>query len=302
MSSIKNVVTQILIAIIIMIALFFCLFRTTGHTKVYERVIIIGVDGAGSFFKDVEAECFNSIFESNNITYTMKTEIPTISAQCWGSMIYGVPHDVHGLTNAIVEKEEFHSSQLNSIFKVACSRYPEASIASIVGWSPINYGIIDCKDEMYLYPDIPGDHFMDCHEVLKNVIDYLQINDPKLMFVHFDDVDHAGHAFGWGSEEYKSALLEVDQCIGTIWDTLKNKGLIENSLFVLIADHGGTGKTHGGDTEEEVNVVFAVSGEGLNDKDSIGEMTIEDVYAVVLNALGIDNDWQVGTIPAGLFQ
>jgi len=40
------------------------------------------------------------------------------------------------------------------------------------------------------------------------------------MFIHFDTVDDAGHAFGWGSEAYYNATIDVDGYIGEIIQTL----------------------------------------------------------------------------------
>ena len=86
--------------------------------------------------------------------------------------------------------------------------------------------------------------------------------------------------------------------------------MLEDTLFVVIADHGGTNDenckgSHGGWTDEEKYVTFAATGRGIN-KTEIEEMNIRDLAAIVLYAMGIkapefdENGW-TSQIPEGLF-
>ena len=56
----------------------------------YDSVFIIGVDGAGAAFKDVETPCFDEIFSDGAVRYDAHSEDITISAQNWGSILTGV--------------------------------------------------------------------------------------------------------------------------------------------------------------------------------------------------------------------
>lgn len=267
----------------------------------YERVIIIGVDGAGSFFKDVDAPYFNSIFEPENVTYSMKVVFPSLSAQCWGSMMYGVLPDTHGLSNDRVENVR-PSEDLHSFFYYAHQQYPDEPIASIVGWSPINYGIVDGFDGMYLYPNKVLGKSLTNDEVVKAVIDYFSQNDPKLLYIQFDDVDHAGHSKGWCSPEYYKVLTDTDKDIGTIYEYLRDNEKLDGTLFIVTADHGGKDNNHGGDTLEEMRAVFAVAGRGLDDNNNVGDMCIIDIPAIVYYALGIENGGLTErNVPTGIF-
>ena len=69
---------------------------------IYKHVVIVGVDGAGRFFADADTPNIDRIFKNGACTFDMLTAEPTISAQCWGSMLLGVPPEVHKLTNGIV--------------------------------------------------------------------------------------------------------------------------------------------------------------------------------------------------------
>ena len=86
-----------------------------------------------------------------------------------------------------------------------------------------------------------------------------------------------------------------------IYTRLEERELLKNSLFILTADHGGIGTSHGGDTAEEMISFFAVVGDGLADDREIGPMNIKDVATVVLYALGVDTEDMEGTVPTGIF-
>jgi hypothetical protein len=59
--------------------------------------------------------------------------------------------------------------------------------------------------------------------------------DDGLTFVYLNDCDHAGHAHGWMSPQYRAAAAELDAAIGVLAD------LTEHALLIVMADHGGGG-------------------------------------------------------------
>lgn len=58
-----------------------------------------------------------------------------------------------------------------------------------------------------------------------------------VVFVYLHDCDQAGHRAGWMSDEYLAAASEVDAALGMLAD------VAEDSLFIVLADHGGGGVT-----------------------------------------------------------
>ena len=55
----------------------------------YSHVIVVGIDGAGAFIKDAQTPNFDNIFKNGAVTYGALASNPTISAECWGSMLLG---------------------------------------------------------------------------------------------------------------------------------------------------------------------------------------------------------------------
>src|SRR4029434_7558238 len=92
----------------------------------------------------------------------------------------------------------------------------------------------------------------------RRAIEVIREKKPTFMFVHFDDVDHAGHDRGWKTPEYFAAIEQVDQLIGELLAALTAAGIRERTVVFMTADHGGRGKGHGGATMEEIEIPWIV--------------------------------------------
>lgn len=264
----------------------------------YKRVIILGVDGAGAFFNSATTPNAMAIFKNGAQSFNVLTSYPSISAQCWGSMLHGVLPEFHRLTNDITGIRHYDpESPFPSIFRIAREAFPDAELASFCNWNNINYGIIE---EGF---DIQKGQNGDDEKVTEMAIDYLNSHDPTLLFVTWDSVDAAGHHYGYGSEGHAKALSNVDRMIGQIYDALKKKGLLEDTLLMLSADHGGTPEgSHGGDSAAETNVYLGVLGKTVETSGVIREAEVQDIPAIAAYALGIKipENW-TGRVPSGLF-
>jgi len=261
----------------------------------YKHVFVIGIDGAGIFVKNADMPKLHAIFDKGAVTYNCLTSMPTISAQCWGSMILGVDADVHGLTNGIVSENHYDKSDLYpSFMRLAREAFPEAKLAAFCNWSPIYHGIIE--------HDIGVDTARgNDWELTDKICDYVKENKPDVMFVQFDNIDGAGHGKGYGTPEYYEALHGHDGLIGKLWDAIEDAGIMEDSLVIFTADHGGYDHGHGGPTDEERWVFFSAAGKTVAPIRDF-KMRVRDIPAIVCCALGIDThkNWD-SYVPAGLF-
>ncbi len=269
--------------------------------NIYDRVIVLGVDGAGTFFKDTPTPHMDRIFKNGAVSYNVLTALPTISAECWGSMLHGVTPEIHRLTNGIVDRLPYDPcSPFPSLFRMIRSAYPDAALASFSCWNPINTGIIE--ENLNVYKDTAYDA-----PLTDKICDYVLTHDPKMLFVQFDEVDGAGHEYGYGSEQHLAQITLTDIYIGRIYDTYAARGFLDSTLFIVTADHGGTppkdghGGSHGGSTDAEKIVFWGAAGKTVLPGE-IGEMEIRDNAAVCLWALGIKQpDTWTARVPDRLF-
>ena len=244
----------------------------------YKRVFMLGIDGMGSFCRQTPTPHMDRLFENGAVSYQVLASRPTISAQCWTSMLTGATPAVHQLTNSSMHP----IPELPTIFRFVRNAYPDAPSAAFTDWRPIAQEIIS--------PTGGADTLDTGHddELVERLLDYLDAHDPKLLFVQFDSVDHAGHHYGYGTPDYLARITHVDGLLGRILDKYHQRGLDQDTLFIVSADHGGTPDgNHGGWTVGEREVFLGVAGKNVC-KGAIGPACVRDYPAIVLWALGIE--------------
>ena len=270
------------------------------ETAGYQHVVVVGVDGAGGWFQTADTPNFDRIFKDGAVTYRALASNPTISAECWGSMLLGVGPEIHGLTNEIVSHQPYPTdSAFPSLFRRIRTAVPDAVLGSFCDWDPITAGIVE--QNLGVKHDTADDT-----KLTPVICDYIRREKPTFLFIQFDSVDGAGHGHGYGTEKFLQRLHEVDALSADVYEAVCDAGMLDDTLFTVIADHGGHDHGHGGWTDEEKYVTFAATGKTVQ-KGTIAQMNIRDLAAIVLYALGIDRpplDEQGWTsqIPQGLFR
>lgn len=270
---------------------------------VYKHVVIVGVDGAGAFFREADTPNLDEIFANGAVTYEAITSTPSISAECWGSMLHGVTPEFHRLTNGITAVQAYpQDSEFPSVFRVIREQMPDASLASFCNFSNINIGIIEDGIGVHKWNNTKD------LQIIKKASKYVEKavengeGAPTLMLLHLDEADAAGHGSGYGTETHLKKIAEQDGWIRQLYDTYAKLGLLEDTLFIVTTDHGGKGNSHGGDSDTEMKIMFAAAGKTV-EKGVIGEMGVRDTAAIVLHALGLKQpaSW-TARVPSGVFK
>ena len=269
----------------------------------YKYVVVVGVDGAGAFFKDADKPKMDKIFANGAVTYEAITSTPSISAQSWGSLLHGVTPEFHGLDNGTASSRAYPAdSEFPSVFRVIREQMPEANLASFCNWNPINFGIIE--ENIGVYKDSYPSDIKVIREASAYVKDTVTNGGsaPALLFLQLDEADASGHGHGYGSASHLKKIKQQDGWISYLYETYEELGLLEDTLFIVTADHGGNGNDHGGSTDAEMQIMFAAAGMTV-EKGTIGEMGIRDTASIILHALGLEQPatW-TSRVPSGLFR
>ncbi len=266
-----------------------------------KRVIVIGWDGAGSFVQHTSTPYLDQWMKRGASTLRAQTVSPTISAQCWGSLLHGVSPDKHMLNNDIAADQRYpDDSPYPSFFKLAHEAYPGRKLAAFTCWQPIMDGIIEEGIGVHKVslPDV---------ELGEAVAEYIRNNqDLYLLFVQFDYPDYAGHKFGFGTPDYLEAITETDRFSGKIFDAMEEAGWLDDSLVIITTDHGGGGlnpKGHGSDEPLDKTVFWTCAGPGIEaGSEAPEELGLLDTAAVACRAMGITPpvEWEA-RVPEGWF-
>jgi predicted AlkP superfamily pyrophosphatase or phosphodiesterase len=127
-----------------------------------------------------------------------------------------------------------------------------------------------------------------CKKVAEQAATYLTTEKPALAFVHFSDPDELGHAKGWMSRAQLNAITNSDRCLGIIYDAMEKAGLLEDTLIIVSADHGGHNRVHSGATLIDREIPWIACGPGVREDFAIpNRISTTDTAATALYALGL---------------
>jgi hypothetical protein len=249
------------------------------------KVLIIGIDGCRpDALIAAQTPNLDSLIETGGFSELAQTEDITSSGPGWSSMLTGVWRDKHGVDDNSFAGSNF--AQYPHFFTRIRGLAPHKFLASIVHWSPINTQIL--SDEDFALTGLSD------AQVAAQAAQLLSTGNPDVLFLHFDDVDGAGHGFGFSPAvpQYISTIETTDNHVGTVLSALRARPEYgaEDWMVIVSTDHGGLGTSHGGNTPEQRTIFFSASSR-FGGRGSIGPPPgIVDVAATALVHLGLELD------------
>jgi len=244
---------------------FFCPLVLPASAAKVEHVVVIGCDGFGAVgFTPDNTPVLHGLMREGAYTLHARGVMPTSSSPNWASMIMGAGPEQHGVTSNEWETNKFEIAPtvqgsagfFPTIFSALREQRPQAKIAVIHDWDGFGRLVEPTA------PNILENH-KGSPNTAKRAIEVIRQEKPTFLFIHFDDVDHAGHTYGWKSPEYFQAVAQIDGLIGQVLQAISDAGIREHTVVLMTADHGGKGKSHGGPTMEELEIPWIISGPGI---------------------------------------
>jgi len=284
----------------------------------YKHVVVIGLDGAGNsvspdapYYRLLTAHALRksdrfalpnlrSILNGGAVSYTASSTLPTSSSPNWGAMLTGVDYAKHGISNTR-SGEAYYNGPYPTVFSRLREMVPERRLALFAHWDHLLNGHVEPAAGVTVFSGSDD-------KLVKDFADYVdsgQAADSALMFLVLDEVDNAGHDRGWFTRSYYRALQRADRKVGEVYAALRRNGLLDDTLVLLVADHGGGTSTaikaayrshshsHGG--KQAATVFFAAAGRtvtaggvtsGGNREHLLSGGHTRDVAATILAALG----------------
>ncbi len=230
-----------------------------------KHVVVIGCDGFGALgFLPDNATNLHRMMREGSYTLHARGVFPTSSSPNWASMIMGAAPEQHGVTSNDWETNKFDVAPLATgtgtmfptIFGTLRAQRPTAKIACVHDWD--GFARLFEAGSANLVENVKGSP-----ATAARAIEVIKEMEPDFLFIHFDDVDHAGHTFGWKSPEYFAAVESIDKLIGDVEKALQDAGIFDSTIMFMTADHGGKEKGHGGFTMGELEIPWIVRGPGI---------------------------------------
>lgn len=230
-----------------------------------EHVIVIGCDGMSpDGVQKATAPNMQKLMRAGSYSFHARGVMPTVSSPNWASMIMGAGPEQHGITSNDWNTNKFEITPVAvgsggifpTIFGTLREQRPNAVIAVFHDWDGFGRLFERPAVNYISNPQGPTNTVIEAAACLRE-------HKPTLTFIHLDHVDGAGHHFGHGTPEYYASVEVADRLIGDVVTAAQNAGILENTLVIVTADHGGVGKHHGGATMAELEIPWIVCGPGV---------------------------------------
>lgn len=255
------------------------------------KVLVIGLDGALlNRIKDADAPNLDALMASGLTSVSplyANPMAPTLSGPGWSTIITGVWPDKHRVKDNAFTGHAF--AQYPDFLTRIETAKPGLSTYAVASWNPVTDTIFSAKvDTRVSTPEAEYDTGTTSRAVAE-----LAGGNRDAVFVHLDNVDHAGHSHGAASKQYLDAIHGVDTQVGQLVAAVRGRAThaSEDWLIMITADHGHTDAGgHGGSSAAERQTFLIASGGSVTPGSTRYDIRMPDVAASALAHLGIAVD------------
>ena len=263
---------------------------TSTKSPKAKHVVLIGLDAMGSrALQRATTPTFNKMIQAGAVTIRSRSVRPTSSSQNWMSMVSGATPEMHGVTSndwdpsnlSITPALKNKKGLFPTIFDAIKEQRPAEKVFLFYEWSE--------QDRMYdvSVVDKAVTGFTGTETFLKAQEAFFK-DKPALLFVSINETDEMGHAYGHESEEFLHCVSHYDALVGDFIRQLEAADMLDDTVILVTADHGGHGKSHGSDQAADLTVPILLYGGSVTKGKLITEPTlICDVAATAAQLLQV---------------
>lgn len=254
------------------------------------RVVIVGCDGLTvDGLERAGTPALDALRARSAWTLRAEAVRPTVSGPCWGSILMGCHPEEHGIHDNEIGPEEHKGTPealgmtgpIPTALRAVREQRPDAGVACFQEWHGITH----------LYEHDALDICQDAHspeETMEAAIAHFIDYRPDIMFIQLDHLDDAGHSSRYDSPAYLEAVERLDLLINRLVRLLDKTRLFASTHVLIVSDHGGIERRHGGDSDAEVYVPWIFSGPKAKQGFEIpARVSIADTAPTALHALGL---------------
>jgi len=280
--------------LILIVAIF--AFSSCGSSKsttekkqpIAKHVILIGSDGLGAYaFEKAKIPTIRKMMNAGSYSLKARAVLPSSSAVNWATMLMGSGPELHGYTEWGSKVPELPSRVLGkegiypTIFSLIHEQMPKAKMGVSYTWGGIGY----LFEKKLVDLDFNG---KEDPETTEKALDFIVNEKPAFTFIHLTHPDNEGHEIGHDTPEYYEAVEKVDALVATILQRLEEEKMMDDTIIILTADHGGINKGHGGKTLLEVEIPWIIYGKNIPAQGELNTSIVTyDTGATIAHILGI---------------
>jgi predicted AlkP superfamily pyrophosphatase or phosphodiesterase len=271
--------------------------QETARVRAHHVFIVSYDQGNPDLIEKTDLPLFHEMAAEGAHTWEAYTIVPSLTLPSHTSMLTGVGVQKHQILWNDYEPAKGYV-QTPTIFKIA--KEHGLTTAMFVGKEKFKHLAAPGTVDTFVWPQ-PED---DAKSVAAAFAAKVGESKPNLCFIHFRDPDSEGHAHGVNSPEKIQALKNCDEALKTIKDAVAAAGFLDDSVFILTADHGShdykdaNGNirgTHGLPDAVDVTIPWVAWGKGVKKGFTVTAPVVQyDTAATALWVLGIpvpDSFW-----------
>lgn len=250
--------------------------------KGLKHVILVGFDGWGAYsVPKVNMPTLKKMMTEGTYSLQVRSVLPSSSAVNWASMLMASPPELHGYTQWGSQTPELPSRVIGpggifpSIFGQIKTQRPKLKTAVVYKWDGIGY--LFEKNMTDTVMNMASDD-----EVVDRTVQIIRDLKPNLLFSCFDEPDGVGHKIGHDTPEYYDQMTKNDMHLAKILQAVKDACIENETLIMIMSDHGGIGKGHGAKTMAEMQTPLIFWGKSVKQQPEIQEsIMVYDIGATI---------------------
>ncbi len=253
------------------------------------RVLLISIDGLRpDLLLRAKTPVLRGLMDRGSFSMWARTTAAAVTLPSHTSMLTGVVPSKHGIEwNSDLPLLRPVYPSRPTLFELARQAgYTTAMVAGKAKFSAL------AKPGSLNWSFVPTEAVITDDAVADTVTRWIDLHAPQVLFVHLPRVDKVGHAEGWSSKAQLAAIAAADRCIGRFLEALRRRRVLDSTVVLVTADHGGAGQSHGPDDPRSRTIPWIIAGPGIcreADLTRNGDLEIrtEDTFATICMLLGI---------------
>lgn len=248
-------------------------------------VFVIVIDGLRpDALHHAQTPNIDHLWQSGLYTWNAQTVMPTLTLPAVASLVSGLPPGGHAITWNYWAPDRGRIT-VPTVFDLA--QKAGGSTAAFVSKRKLEH-LFQLETPLHV---LNGN----ARQVIEEATEYISEHRPRLVLLHLSDVDDAGHRYGWMTVRQLQAVERVDEAIGILLKTLEDLKILNESVIIVTADHGGHGRIHGTDDPRDMTIPWILWTPEIEiGRELAQSVRIYDTAATVLAALDvvIPSEWE----------
>jgi hypothetical protein len=254
---------------------------SSSPDRIADLVVIVSIDGLRADAVLTSHPAMNALAEQGVIATRALTIGRSTTLASHASMLSGVDDDKHGIT-----WNSWRPNRPGVLFPTALRIAARAGLdaALFVTKSKLQHLLGPWPDGVALTQTRGS-----CTAVVRRADPWLRGTRAGVALLHFPEPDSAGHRRGWMSQAYRTAVDDVDRCLGDVVGAIaaRPRGT-DRVLLIVTADHGGHGRSHGTLLDVDRHIPWIAWGGAAQRGARVDRpVSTMDTAATTLEALGL---------------